>query len=368
MFMGNSKKKEIINDIKNFVNTYQIYIDNDAPNYSNLQYMGEQFKKDNMRNEEICDYCKRNIAILSKSIKWQSFFNFVQIIFINQQVNKIEFINQFEIDYTYAMVMKYSCSDDLFEYDEYNEILHLFISLIRILYYFEVNSLNKDFQSLKISNYYRTRRFINNSTRFEIDKELIGKFKKIDSSVCFKKVSDWLEHIPTIVMERRNDFIKGEISLEEIFSFQLGDPQFIGELTLSEIELILKTFCVDFSEIKKYSDDDLYLVNRISNKFLVRNDNHITIINIGQLADNYISDFYELFNQMDNQRYKEDVFNIRDKFLDEQVAKLLSSHFGKKRVFRNSNWSMNGNTGENDCLVIIDSVALIFEAKSFKEN
>ncbi|MEG7619618.1 hypothetical protein, partial [Enterococcus faecalis] len=187
-------------------------------------------------------------------------------------------------------------------------------------------------------------------------------------SICLKKISDWLEHIPTIVMERRNDFIKGEISLEEIFSFQLGDPLFIGELNLSEIELILKTFCIDFSEIQKYSDDDLYLVNRISNKFLVRNGNHISIFNIGQLVDNYISNFYVLFNQMGNQRYIENFYSIRDKFLDEQVAKLLSSHFGKNRVFQNSNWSLNGDNGENDSLVIIDSVALIFEAKAGRIN
>ena len=380
--MGDENNKLI--EIKHFINKYWKYID-EATSISELireytedhdeisspsrrQKLEEDFKNKDQIGYEAENHIKWLISRLDR----ENFINLLQIKYTYQSYHNVEILNQFEIDYLYVMFLKYDGyknPEKKFALQEYNSILIYILHLTRILFIFKQLQLNVDEQSLKISQYYRIRRFLSKkSTQLLLAKKFAEKLNQLKLDINFIKIVEWLINLSQLCIYRYKLFERGEVSLSDVFDFSLSDPSFINGLSEQELKLVLESFCIDQEAIKSQDDNDLFLINRIDSRFLECDGDSISLTNIGDIYNDFFSKIMKLFKVSPYQAFIEKANFIRDNFLENELSSLLIDCFGKEAVFVNSNWFDVNINGENDCLLVVDSVALIFEAKASSAN
>lgn len=380
--MNDEDKK--LTEINQFINRYWNYID-ETITISELieeytkscdemsSLVGRQKLEEDYKNKDQISYeAEKYIKWLISRLDRETFINLMQLKYIYQSYHNIEILNQFEIDYLYVMFIKYDIKKNTkqrFDLREYNSILNSMLSLTRILFNFKQLQLNEDEQSLRISQYYRIRRFLSKkTTQLLLAKKFAEKLNQLKLDISFVKIVEWMVDLSQLCITRYNLFEKGEVTLSDAFKFSLSDPSFVNGLSEQEVKIVLESFCVDQEAIKKQEDNDLYLINRIDSRFLECNGDSVSVANIGDIFNDFFSKIMKLFKIAPYQDFTEKANFIRDNFLETELSSMLTDSFGKEAVLVNSNWFDGNINGENDCLVIVDSVALIFEAKASSAN
>lgn len=374
--MEDEQNKRI--EINRFINKYRNYIDEtisiaeQIKRYNNGNDEMFALKRDFKNNDQISYEAEQYIKWLINRLDRIFFVNLLQLKYIYQSYHKIELINQFEIDYLYVMFLKYDTnksSKQMFELQYYSDIMENMLKLTRIIYTFKQLQLNQQEKSLNISQYYRVRRFLSKkTTQIYLANSFAKELDKLKLKISFERIIKWMIELSDLCIRRYNAYNNGEVSLSEVFEFSSSDPDFVNGLNEQEINLVLESFSVDHEAIKKQEDDELYLVNCIDSRFLECYGDCVRVTNIGDIYNAFFSKIMMLFNQAPYLQYAESANYIRDIFLESELSNMLSESFGKEVVFVNSNWHDGNVNGENDCLVIIDSVALIFEAKASTVN
>ncbi|MDD5022485.1 MAG: hypothetical protein PHR82_10225 [Endomicrobiaceae bacterium] len=159
-----------------------------------------------------------------------------------------------------------------------------------------------------------------------------------------------------------------DLSLEKIYTFSLDDIVFYyGDESKKEIiRNILCQMAYKFGDLKDANLEYFILDNPIHTKPFIDlgNDQFYTAISgslfhiIMQIFENLISQNEELNNKYNTQ--------IKSKYLEDEIEHLFRLNFPTANVYRGSQWfNDEGNIlYENDLIVIIDTFAIIIEAKS----
>jgi hypothetical protein len=139
----------------------------------------------------------------------------------------------------------------------------------------------------------------------------------------------------------------------------------------STMKKLLGNWSLQFGEIST-EDEHLFMGSPIRQKPIVKFDDELFIAIIPGLLLSYSQNLIEaLFDQTDTLKLAYE--NRRAKFLEDELSNLLKANFPDSSIFKGSLWhsSIHDPTVyENDILMVIDCVAIIFEAKAgrFKDS
>ena len=158
-----------------------------------------------------------------------------------------------------------------------------------------------------------------------------------------------------------------DLCLDEVFTFSADEIVDLSENELSKEQIICffdkLSYC--FGDLKDFTKEHIILDNPIHNKPFIKIENdkyfssvwglfpHICI----KILENFVNDNEDLSNN-----YK----ITKAEYLENELENLFKSNFPDAQIFRGNIWKNNDDNKEyeNDLLVIVDSFAIVVEAKS----
>ena len=286
-------------------------------------------------------------------------------------------INQFEIDFMMALVLKYGVMKIGYSMkcgmDDIERLLKA-ISIYLFCLEHELHKGNTD--AYKINTYYRTNRIVGfDDEKVNIIKEFCSEYdKKInDGKIKLSKVIQFILSINKLLAKRLEIISDHVIYLEKQYKFFMFTPEDIKEICEEEkleclkvISLIIK-FCCKVGDLREYKIEEIYLDNPINDKFIISVEKGILFLpNINVIFEN-LFEIFEKIIEYDNQE-KQKYFDIRSEYLERKTADIIISKFNNKgKIYLNSEWN-DTRHGENDCILLYENYAIIFEDKSGKIN
>lgn len=286
-------------------------------------------------------------------------------------------INQFEIDYMMALVLKYGVMKMNYSMAcGVEEIEHL-LRAISIYFFCYEHRLHKDsIVAYKINLYYRLNRMGGfDEEKLNIVKEFCNEYDK-RTSVNKIKLSKVIQFILAIEKKLaiRLEAIAGRVFyMEDQYGFFMFYPRDIkeicdeNELDYSKVVGVISIFCYRVGELKEYEVGEMYLYNPINNKPVILIEPGILFLpNINAVFVNLFEIFEKIieFDNQDRGIYS----NVKTKYLEKKTADIISSKFKPiGKIHLNSQWN-NTRNGENDCTLLYENYAIVFEDKSGKVN
>lgn len=286
-------------------------------------------------------------------------------------------INQFEIDYMMALVLKYGIMKT-----NYNltcgvaEIEHLLRAICIYIFCYE-HRLHKDSMAAhKINSYYRISRISGfDEEKLNIIKEFCVEYdkRKRDDAIKLSKVIQFILAIEKKLAIRLEGISGRAFYMEEQYGFFMFWPNDIKEicdengLCYSKTMRTISIFCCRVGGLKGYDVEEMYLHNPINDKPIILLESGILFLpNFNAILIN-LFEIFEKIIEFDNQE-KHIYFDERTEYLERKTAELISSKFefiGK--IYLNSQWD-DIRHGENDCTLLYENYAIVFEDKSGRVN
>lgn len=286
-------------------------------------------------------------------------------------------INQFEIDYMMALVLKYGVMKM-----NYNmtcgvaEIEYLLRAISIYIFCYE-HRLHKDSMAAdKINSYYRINRISGfDEEKLNVIKEFCDEY---DKRTCVDKIklSKVIQFILAIEKKLaiRLEAISGHaFYMEEQYGFFMFHPNDIKEicdengLDYLRVIRVINIFCCRVGDLKAYEVEEMYLHNPINDKPIILLEPGILFLpNVNAIFIN-LFEIFEKIIKFDNQE-KQIYFDERTEYLEKKTADIISSKFefiGK--IYLNSQWD-DIRHGENDCTLLYENYAIVFEDKSGRVN
>lgn len=169
------------------------------------------------------------------------------------------------------------------------------------------------------------------------------------------------EHMQLMLLHRANHFVW------EVFTFDLAE--FIGSFPstadTSKIEQLLSQLAFYPGDLRACKREHLFLDNSIWIKPIMWATPKVLFLPIPGLFQSFCFEMMEAL-VFQSPVLKEKYLERRAVFLEEYTAQLFQRKFSGGQYFPGSEWK-NPSTkqeGENDLLIVFDSVALVVEAKS----
>jgi len=160
-----------------------------------------------------------------------------------------------------------------------------------------------------------------------------------------------------------------DLFLRDYYSLKLDDfiEAYEGEVDPKTLEALLDNCSITYGELKDYPTDHIFLNNPIWDRPLVKvGDKEYAWPIPGLFLHACIPLMESVFSN--SLKLKEKYQKRRGKFLEEDIERLFHASFKEAKIFRNLKWESEdgGKAYENDLLVIIDSFAIVVEAKGGK--
>ena len=159
-----------------------------------------------------------------------------------------------------------------------------------------------------------------------------------------------------------------DLKLEKIYSFDLNHfTSLYGDSTKKEkIKNVLEMLSYKFGDLKDFNKDYIILDNPIHHRpFIKTNDKTYYSAVFGILPHLALGLLEDLIakNSTFRKKYND---RIKPKYLEDEIERLFRLNFPSSKIFRGSLWKdpQNGKKYENDFTVVIDTFAIIVEAKS----
>jgi hypothetical protein len=160
-----------------------------------------------------------------------------------------------------------------------------------------------------------------------------------------------------------------DLFIQDIFMFRLED--FIGFYTDKVdpriLEKVLDNWSIVYGGLQNYPTEHIFLANPIWNKLLIKVKDGIYCWPISNL---FLHTSLELMESVfySNAELKERYEKRRSKFLEEEIETLFKASLPEALIHKNLVWhDQDGNKDyENDLLIIVDSFAVVIEAKAGK--
>jgi hypothetical protein len=161
-----------------------------------------------------------------------------------------------------------------------------------------------------------------------------------------------------------------DLMLERVYTFSLDDVVSLygDDSKRNELREILTKLSYQFGDLKDANTEHFILDNPIHTKpFINLGEDKFFSAIWGSFPHLIMGMFEHLISEDPNllTKYEND---IKPKYLEDEVERLFKLHFPTAQVFRGSQWvdQETKKTYENDLTVIIDTFALVVEAKSGK--
>lgn len=331
-----------------------------------------------MREESasIClDYLKENIPRMAPV----TLLTNVGLLYIGKKNDAINYeypITQFEFDYLTALVLKYGEMRYVNNANSGPQEIEMLLKAIRIYIFCVEHELHKeDLNAFTINTWYRTGRI----EGFDRDKlALIELFcKNFDTATRGSELVNaisLLQMYDKAIGNRLNQISGKEICLEQQYNFFMFSEADIRKICWNnnidyrKIMNIINLFVCEVGDFKEVAEEQIYLKNPITSKFIIKLwKDHYFIPNGSVISEN----IFELLKLIvaDTGKDLAVYSKCKSKFLEQATHDLLLSKFGAHgSLYINSEWDYNGRHGENDCLLVYENVALIFEDKSGEVN
>ncbi len=161
--------------------------------------------------------------------------------------------------------------------------------------------------------------------------------------------------------------------MDEQYKFFMFLPDAIKEIcdengfNYSKVIRLISIFCCRVGSLKTNNIEEIYLHNPINDKFVILLQPGILFLpNINAVFMNLFEIFEKIldFDNQDKQIY----FEARTKYLERKTANIIGAKFKPRgEVFLNSQWD-DMRHGENDCTLLYENYAIVFEDKSGRVN
>jgi hypothetical protein len=164
-------------------------------------------------------------------------------------------------------------------------------------------------------------------------------------------------------------FLHSELMLPEIFELRLSDfvSAYPGVADPQKVEAVLKQWSLCFGSLAEESPERFFLGNPTWRSPMIRLSDDLYYWPIPGL---FISFCIEMLEELIPSRSQldEKYLRRRSMFLEEELEKLLMKALPRGQVYRGSQWidTQTNSLFENDILVVIDTFAIVVEAKAGK--
>ena len=286
-------------------------------------------------------------------------------------------INQFELDFMMALVLKYGVMKMGYDMNCGEDEIEKLLKAISIYIFCMDHELHKDnMDAYKLNTYYRTSRINGfDNEKVNIIKEFCYEYdKKIgDGKIKLSGVIQFITAIDKLLAKRLEGISGHEVCLENQYKFFMFTPEDIKEICeencfnyLKVISLISK-FCCKIGDLRTHRVEEIYLDNPINDKFVILVEPGIFFVpNINVIIEN-LFELFEKIIEYDNQE-KTLYFDARTEYLEKKTASIISTKFANKgKLYLNSQWD-DIRHGENDCTLLYEDYAIVFEDKSGRVN
>lgn len=286
-------------------------------------------------------------------------------------------INQFEIDFMMALVLKYGVMKL-----NYNmacgevEIERLLRAISIYIFCYEHKLHKNSMAAYKINTYYRTSRINGfDEEKLNIIKEFCDEYDK-KTGVGKIKLASVIQFILAIEKKlvKRLESISGRMFyMEEQYNFFMFQPGDIKEICdnngfdYSKVISVISIFCYRVGALRANKVEEIYLQNPINDKPIILLEPGILFLpNINAALMN-LFEIFEKIIEFDNQE-KQTYFDVRTEYLEKKTADIISAKFEPKgKIYLNSQWD-DIRHGENDCTLLYENYAIVFEDKSGRVN
>lgn len=156
-----------------------------------------------------------------------------------------------------------------------------------------------------------------------------------------------------------------DVLVQLIYTFTVSEIQNLFEEYIDPVAIkkILSTWSLPFGGTKTYADDRLFLGSPVRTRPFIALPEDIYLLPIpGLLQSSCLQLIEQLF--FSTEQLKNQYHERRYTFLEEELCNLLKQSFPHGEVFGGSKWPEDSSVYENDALLILDSFALVCEAKS----
>jgi hypothetical protein len=158
-----------------------------------------------------------------------------------------------------------------------------------------------------------------------------------------------------------------DMRLPELLTFHYKDLEMysFGKLTAAQLKEVFKHISLSFNELAGHNAEHFLLGNPVHEKpFLHVDDDQVFSAQWAVMGHHSLG-LLEKFCAVDEQLL-EKYNQARADYLEDQVEALFKNNFPGAEIFAGSQWlgETDGKLYENDLLVIIDSFAIVVEAKS----
>lgn len=284
-------------------------------------------------------------------------------------------INQFEMDFVMALVLKFgvmqmnysmACGE--------REIDRLLKAVTIYIFCLDHQLISKSLDAHRINSYYRTSRIVGfDESKLNIIERFCREYDKhtSDEKIKLEKVIRFIRAFDRIMVKRLETISGHVIYLEDqykFFQFSPIDIQIIcNEEKLDYLKTIqvLMQFSVRIGDLKNKDVQEIYLYNPINDKFVLAIEQGFFFVpNVSVVVENL---FGVLENIVDFDSQNKQIYSdIRAEYLEKETAELIYHKFRDVgKVYLNSEWDDIGH-GENDCTLVYEDYAIVFEDKSGK--
>jgi hypothetical protein len=195
---------------------------------------------------------------------------------------------------------------------------------------------------------------------------------------AYKKSFPHVEKVETLLtlFEQKNmDFMSAKIALVShtdlflpaIYEFSLTDflAVYPSPIEPDKLRRVLEIWSLSFGELALKDSEDFFMANPVWEKPLIRLEQDKYFWPIPGLFLSFCTELMENIIK-DNSKLLESYHKRRGTFLEEEIERLLGVAFPLAKIYRGSQWIDPGSSiqYENDFLVMLESFALVIEAKA----
>lgn len=286
-------------------------------------------------------------------------------------------INQFEMDFMMALVLKYCVMKRNYDKPCGVEEIEQLLRAISIYIFCYEHKLHKDnIVVQKINSYYRTCRISGfDEEKLNIIKEFCNEYDKktSDEKIKLSKVIQFIFAVGKRLDKRLEAMSDHVFYLEEEYKFFMFYPADIKEICDENGCDYLRTmnvignFCYRVGALKENEVEEIYLHNPVNDKPIILIEPGIFFLpNISLILIN-LFEIFEKIIEFDNQE-RQIYFDVRAEYLEKKTADILTSKFDPiGKIFLNSQWD-DRRHGENDCTLLYENYAIVFEDKGGRVN
>ena len=228
----------------------------------------------------------------------------------------------------------------------------------------------------RINSYYRTSRINGfDEEKLNIIKEFCNEYDKktSDEKIKLSKVIQFILAVGKRLDKRLEGISGRAFYMEEQYEFFMFYPDDIKEICdengfdYLKVISVISNFCYRVGALKANEVEEIYLHNPINDKPIILLEPGIFFLpNINLVLINLFEIFEEII-EIDNQE-RQIYFDARTEYLEKKTANIISSKFDPiGKIHLNSQWD-DIRHGENDCTLLYENYAIVFEDKSGRVN